>query len=418
MIDVLALAEQDTNLHRASVNEQAGPCPSLDCRCKNDGFRVKWNGEKWAFMCRGCWDSQDMLADKGSKRGWGDAIDYLRHYRGMSFQQAKAFVNEEEDSEPSAPALVPGKANDDHTTERWQDATHEQMKRCIAALWSEEGASALGYARGRGLTDETIKLFRYGYDASGGIPRLIIPSVNDKRYVAVYRRDLRPDIAHDQRWKDAPGGTKSELYLADSLRIRKGLPVILVEDAFSASSIWQECNDLVNVVSTGGATCGKLVKWLVRLALAPLVLIALDADNPGDEESKWWLDRLANSKRLRPSAKDPNDMLQAGQSLRQWITSALPIPVEETPVIEQTIAATADKSPALSMEERIARFTSRPCGSCGSYEYTIDDDGRLICPCIIPKRQANARYHEEMRRQEAERKRVLLQFRPDYRRAS
>src|SRR2546423_1564819 len=85
-MDVLFLAQQDTQLHRASVNEQAGPCPGCG---GDDRFRVKYHDEKWVFMCRGCWNSQEILSPEaaracgkpqraGEKRGWGDVIDYLR----------------------------------------------------------------------------------------------------------------------------------------------------------------------------------------------------------------------------------------------------------------------------------------------------------------------------------------------------
>lgn len=325
MIDVLTLAEEDTNLHRESVREQAGPCPNPQCRCQTDGFRVKWNGEKWVFMCRGCWDAQEMQPDKDHKRGWGDAIDYLRHYRGLSFQVAKALV----DDKQAKPAPAPAK--EDWQSETWQRKVAQVMHNATAAIWTPEGAVALEYAHRRGLSNETIKQFQLGYDARDDIPRLLIPSMNERRYVTVYRRDLRPDVPQSKRWKDAPGGTKSELYLADCLA-RKDYPVVLVEDAFSALSLWQECHDLVNVVATGGATCGKLTKWLVRLALAPHVLIALDADEDGDDESAWWLERLENARRLRPTCpKDANDMLQAGLSLSQWIASALAAPKPAIP---------------------------------------------------------------------------------------
>lgn len=58
-----------------------------------------------------------------------------------------------------------------------------------------------------------------------GIPRLIIPVYNDGRYVAIYRRDLRPDAEHHERWKDVAGSTKNELYLVDCLKKKR--PTVL-----------------------------------------------------------------------------------------------------------------------------------------------------------------------------------------------
>jgi DNA primase len=95
MNDVFSLAEEDTHLHKVAVNECAGACPGCG---GTDRFRVRYSRETgaWSFMCRSCWDAGQYLPEKGRKRGWGDAIDYLRHYRGMSFQEAWALVNGQE----------------------------------------------------------------------------------------------------------------------------------------------------------------------------------------------------------------------------------------------------------------------------------------------------------------------------------
>lgn len=365
-MDVLSLAEEDTRLAKASVREYSGPCPDANCRCKTDGFRVKWNNEQWVFMCRGCWDPQDMIRGGERRRGFGDAIDYLRHYRGMTFPAAQALVKGNEHAE-SRPA--PGPIANNWQSEAWQKKVHAIVRASCDALSKPAGAEALAYARSRGLLDETIKQFQLGYDNRDGIPRLIIPNINwsEKRYVAIYRRDMRADVPKGERWRDAPGGTKSELYLADSLHIRKDFPVVLVEDPFSALSIWQECSDLVNVVATGGAECGKLTKWLVRLALAPRVLIALDADEAGDKESLWWLDRLENAQRLRPLLKDPNDMLQAGRSLREWIIPALPAPVS-LPAPEVEPEQITEELPAYDPY----KHPPVRCGKCGGYEFQLN----------------------------------------------
>src|SRR5579884_311970 len=103
LVDVLTLAEQDTRLHRESRGEYSGPCPNASCRCQTNGFRVKANGDgEWRFMCRGCWQPDKHLPEKGRKRGFGDAIDYLRHFRGMTFQQAKALVYGDESGAPAS----------------------------------------------------------------------------------------------------------------------------------------------------------------------------------------------------------------------------------------------------------------------------------------------------------------------------
>src|SRR5258705_13464298 len=43
----------------------------------------------------------------------------------------------------------------------------------------------------------------------------------------------------------------------------------------------------------------------------------------------------------------------------------------------------------LTYEERIAAFISRPCASCRGYDYSIREDGRLVCPCYFAKLEEN-----------------------------
>ena len=71
--------------------------------------------------------------------------------------------------------------------------------------------------------------------------------------------------------------------------------------------------------ATGGRHHGPTI-----LGNAHRVFVALDADDPGDQASEWWIAKGA--KRLRPAgAKDPGDMFKAGgaDSVLTWVKSAL-----------------------------------------------------------------------------------------------
>ena len=250
------------------------------------------------------------------------------------------------------------------------DAAHQDR------LWSND-TLALEYARHRGLYDHIIKQFQLGYSLHQGIPYLVIPSINAGQYVTVYRRDLRPDVPKGQRWKDAPGGTKDELYLSDCLWLRKEMPVVLCEDAFSALSIYQECGDLVNVVATGGAECGLLTRWIARLACMPLVLIALDADAAGDRYAAEWVRRLKNARRLRPLLKDANEMLMGSWDLREWVLSAL--------------KAVDDDSGREGRQELSYALLCSVCGVDAEAVpeeelFSFDEQGRAFCPACWKKR--------------------------------
>lgn len=367
MLNVRELADQDTCLKKKSINEYAGSCPGCGGR---DRFSIKVDSEgRWVFQCRGCWDASEMLAERGRKRGWGDEVDYLVHYRQTNVEEAllqalkeQIITFEQAYKRYAAVAHVRyevaetrllelGADGEQETIRRperrmsgkqfnwqlieWQKTTHRDVKECIDRLWSPEDMIALDYARRRGLSDDIIKRAQLGYSLDSGIPRLVIPAFNRHWhsydipeghpgwYFTVYRRDLRSDLPGDEpRWKDRPGSTKNELYLADCLRRKR--PTILTESAIDALSIIQECDTrLVNVVATGSADCCQDVKWLAELAFMPLVLVAFDADESGDKNAQWWLERLKNARRLRPFLHDVNDMLMQGWDVEQWVMNAV-----------------------------------------------------------------------------------------------
>jgi hypothetical protein len=348
MINVLDLAEQDTRLHRASARELAGPCPNPDCRCRNDGFHVddtrnpvrkrgqdgQWYDDETqppqgGFRCRGCWPSEDLRPGTTRRRGWGTPLDYLMHMRKMSYHDAQALLQEHAAegavSEQAQPVQrVKKERQRGYVTEHWQKTTAASIAECEARLWDPSDTTALDYLHGRGFNDETIRKAHLGYALQDGIPRLLVPSYNyGVGYVAIYRRDLRPNVSHDQRWKDASGGTKGELYLADCLRLRR--PTILTEAPLDALSVVQAFGLRVGVVATGGTNGARLTKWLGKLAMLPRVYVAFDADLAGEEAATWWLEHLPNAERLLPTSHDLNAMLMEGVDLSKWLAARVEV---------------------------------------------------------------------------------------------
>jgi hypothetical protein len=118
-----------------------------------------------------------------------------------------------------------------------------------------------------------------------------------------------------------PAGSSAGLYNADSLH--SGRPVLLAEGEFDALIAQQRAGDMVAAVSTGSTQGARRVRWIGQLAAAPLVLVAFDADGPGDEAAQYWLDILPNAKRWRPYWADINAMAQAGMDVRAWVLAGL-----------------------------------------------------------------------------------------------
>ncbi len=377
MLTVLDLAREDTRLSNKSRNELSGPCPDQACRCQTNGFSVKYDGIKWGFMCRGCYDATEYLSEKDRKRGWGDVIDYLRHYRKMSYQQARALLAGQEI--PDTPYCHAGK--EDYTSPHWQARTTQAMKDYEQALWNDEGLSALLYVRGRGLIDRTIRNARMGFSLQHGIPRLLIPSFNDGRYVAIYRRDIRSDCSKGDRWKDAPGSSKNELYLADCLISRR--PTVMVESAIDALSLVQECGDLCNIVATGGTSGARTPQSLARLALMPDVLVAFDADQDGDEAAVWWIDHLPTARRLRPFLHDINDMLIDGWDIKAWVQDALVSPPagEPEPIEQQEeLDSCADCKTVFTAADRDFFYSDQ--GTCYCTTCRSPETGERYAPAM------------------------------------
>src|SRR6266550_3344359 len=376
MLNVKDLAEQDTSLKKESSREYAGPCPSPECSKKTDGFRVRSDEYgHWAFMCRGCWDARETLPDRDRKRGWGDAIAYLMHYRHVSLDDAiiqamddssigfedayKRYAYEkrwpyeraqqylldlgaDKDQQRVKRPIQKLKQGVDYNSPVWQEQVRKTVEEYAAALWTPDGSQGLEYALSRGLRYKTIQTARLGFSMQGGIPRLIIPLLNfyfhDHEggwYFTIFRRDLRPDCSHEERWKNALGSSTDELYLADCLKAKR--VTVLTEAPLDALSIAQECGDLVNAVATAGVSCGQNYANLARLALMPLVLVAFDADPAGDEKAKWWLDRLPNARRLRPFLHDVNDMLVDNWDIRVWVEREIDNPKQGQTVKQEMV---------------------------------------------------------------------------------
>jgi hypothetical protein len=118
-----------------------------------------------------------------------------------------------------------------------------------------------------------------------------------------------------------PAGCANGLYNADVLSA--GRPAMLVEGELDALTMRQEAGDLVTAVATGATGGARRMHWIARLALCSVVLVAYDADTPGDAAAAFWLERLENARRWRPYWGDANEMAQAGADVRAWVAAGV-----------------------------------------------------------------------------------------------
>ena len=294
--------------------EWAGPCPF--CRGR-DRFRVWPEEDGGRYWCRGCQKS-------------GDAIQYLRDFRGLSFKEACFEMGREPLNRPQEHREVKSPL----PSLAWQARAGAFLVSCQAAL--KKNRAALNWLRGRGLRGETIHAAGLGWnpvliyeprdswglepskDEKGNVKGLWLPKgliiplieggqvlrlrvrrpVGEPRYVVVSGSDMRPMVFH-----------------------RKQGAFVIVESELDAILVNQEAEDLAGVVSLGNAQARPDTETDKVLRGAASILVSLDFDEAGGRASwQFWLSNYPNAKRWpTPKGKDPGDYYQQGGNIRAWI---------------------------------------------------------------------------------------------------
>lgn len=348
-VDLLSLIGRDTQLKRVATTkggEYAGVCPI----CKDGGRRGAPRLRVWPMHPDGKGQWHCFKCDAG-----GDAIDYIRARDGCGYKEARAALGLGDDGmgrlAPAAPSPSPRPAAwPSPPCAAWQAAARAFCEEAAARLWSPAGARALAYLHGRGLADDTIHAAGLGYNAQelrplretwGLAPHpehphvwlpqgIVIPwEIGGELWRVNIRRPLSK--AQQEAGEDkyiGPAGWHNGLYHADALT--PGRPAILLEGEIDALTVHQHAGDLVAAVATGSTEGARELPWLARLALAPVVLIAFDAEAQAktreavERAAAYWLEALGHAgRRWRPLFKDPNAMAAEGIDVRAWIVAGL-----------------------------------------------------------------------------------------------
>ncbi|MCB9109561.1 MAG: toprim domain-containing protein, partial [Anaerolineales bacterium] len=317
-VDLLTLIDRDTTTKKIAATgggEWAGPCPK--CGGK-DRFRAQPDRARW--LCRTCTDGK-----------WKDPIAYGQIIHGLDFRAACEFVAGQQFSKVDRPVAkpMPKRPPLESPKGEWEQRGRTFVDYAQGQLW--HNLDALGYLGGRGLTDETIKGAQLGWNpkhikdvaAHWGLTGrpihlpagLVIPWFIED---SLWRIEIRKP---DGR-KIPPRGYKQGLFNADKLSPNK--PAVLVEGAIDALTIQQEAGVIVTAVATGATTHARRARWIAKLSLCPVVLVAFDNEpDKGQAAANYWLDVLPNARRWQPFWDDPNQMLQDGASVAGWIQAGL-----------------------------------------------------------------------------------------------
>jgi CHC2 zinc finger len=300
------------------------PCPFHED--KNPSFAVE-PGKRW-WKCYGCSEH-------------GDAASLVMRLRGLTFPEAVRWLAEQAGIvmpsrgkliRPRPPADKPGKAAarppDPPSGLPLADAL-ALVEHAAKRIWTPEGADALEYLRGRGLTDETISQARLGWTPGVSIPTkdgarfwtvkgIVIPWLDGDRLALVKIR--RPEGSKPPRYveayRDRPG-----IYPGFTV-VQPGRPLIVVEGELDALLLGQALGDLAAVLTLGPASVRPEGSTYLPMLAAPAWYLAHDADGAGDKAASGW---PARAIRVRPPGpyKDWTEAAQARIALRRWWTDRL-----------------------------------------------------------------------------------------------
>lgn len=182
----------------------------------------------------------------------------------------------------------------------------DRFKKMCDSLWNND--EAVGYLRDeRGLTDETIKHFKLGYDSERNA--ISIPIFKGDDLVNIKYRYLKPD-------KNKYTGEKgAETWLYNEAGIQAGLKknaVLVVEGEFDLMSVWQSGIDNVVSPASGKDSYGV---WIELIDNVPRVWLAYDNDEGGKQTSKQFAERLGVEKcyevKYPDGIKDANEYFKS-----------------------------------------------------------------------------------------------------------
>jgi hypothetical protein len=234
----------------------------------------------------------------------------------------------------------------DLPADAWRTKAGELVDACHLALL--DNAPALSWLAARGLGLEAVNRYRLGYNLATlyksrpawGLPEekeegqrpkplwipagLILPlfDAESGEVIQIRIRRTRQEMSTmlpNLKYYVLPGSSTATFVVNPAARAQ-----VVVESGLDAMLVGSLQPKLLGACCTWNATAKPDQAATKIINQAATVLIALDADAAGDRGADWWLQAFSHSRRLRPTAKDPGDMIKAGIDLAAWLWDALP----------------------------------------------------------------------------------------------
>ncbi len=346
--------------------ERYGACPKCG---GTDRLHVKWHAGRTWFFCRKCHPERGDFVDF---LVWRDGLDKRAAIREAErILNRTATVTTNGATTPTSYAPTAGEI-ELPPDENWQATIRRVIETCEAALWASNAhaAAARDWLHKRGLTDDTLRVFRVGYqpDPKGATiaghymsQGFTLPSIAGGSVWQVRIRrtpkalQARPELSK----YTGTQGNKTGLFNAASLRGAK--TAIVTGGEFDAMLAAQTLAALgvsgVGVVTFGSETKSPSLRWLMTLARVERVLVAYDNDGEGERGAGKWKTELGErAQRVSvPSGKDITEFWQGGGDLGAWLSALIgPHCIQPAQTTQVAQTPPAAWQPPINLADRVS----------------------------------------------------------------
>lgn len=276
----------------------------------------------------------------------GDAIQWLRERRGLSFVDACRYLGRDpgprkDGPRPELAAWEPRDATEPPAA--WEARARSFLDGAITCLWSDKGRGMRAWLHDfKGLTDATIKAAGLGFNPI---------DIYEPRGTWGLEPSIKEDGTERRQW--IPAGLLIPFIVGGAvhrLRVRRdpgdGARYVVVSGSLSAPMTWgleraaaviveseldglllnQEAGDLAGVLAIGTATAKPDRITHEGLTRAAVILVSLDSDEAGARAAwAFWPETYGKRVKRWPcvGGKDPSEARAGGLDLRAWITAGI-----------------------------------------------------------------------------------------------
>jgi len=338
---------------RVTADEWAAPCPACGGKDRCRVWPADHDG-RGGYWCRQCETN-------------GDAIQFLRDYEGLSYQEACAQLGV---AASSASSTLPKQPRRTDLPEPFEAAASTSPAEIWAtkagsfSVWAHQhllnNQTQLAWLADRGLSLEAVKQFRLGWNPGEkgrsclirprsvwGLPvlegrskdgkpanpkrtfwlprGLVIPQLDpDGRVLRLRIRRPgadRKSFKEETKYYVVPGSAMDAMILGHTARA-----FVVVESELDALMLRHQAGDLAGVVSVMTSNVKKIEAGVHEaLVRADCILVALDFDKAGAAGWPRWQSSFSRAKRWPcPQGKDPGEAFALGVNMRAWIVAGLP----------------------------------------------------------------------------------------------